>query len=159
MFRNLLKRCSGSGPKGGKTSKGGAIGSPLPSVVGAGSATAADQLVTTDLIGQTLVATIVEPVLNAERAAEVALLLGTLRASHPAAQHLVVDLQNLEYLDSAGLNMLVQMMHSVRKDGGRTAIASAKNRIEGLFKLTRLDQVFPIRRSVLEAIDAIEHPA
>ena len=39
---------------------------------------------------------------------------------------------------------------------GRIGLAAATQHVEVLFKLTRLELVFTVRRTVLEAIDAIE---
>lgn len=114
------------------------------------------QLVTVDHLGRTLVATVVESELTAPTVACLASDLRALLAQNRSIRNLVLDLQNVEYLDSSCLNMLVELLGFVRRQGGGVAIASAAHRIEVLFKLTRLDKVFPIRKNVLAAVDAVE---
>jgi anti-sigma B factor antagonist len=107
-------------------------------------------------LGQTLVVTVVEPELNAFKAADVNHEIRRLMAANPQARNLVIDMGNIEYLDSAGLNAFVDLLTVVRQTGGRIGMAAATQQVEVLFKLTRLELVFTIRRTVIEAIDAIE---
>lgn len=113
-------------------------------------------LVTCSMLGQTLVVTVVEPELNSFKAAEVNHEIRRLMGEHPQARNLVVDMGNLEYLDSAGLNAFVDLLTVVQKTGGKIGVAAATQQVEVLFKLTRLELVFTIRRTVIDAIDAIE---
>lgn len=107
-------------------------------------------------IGQTIVVTIVERELNGVVAAEVNHEIKHLYADHPGMRHLLLDMENIKYVDSAGLNALVDLLAMVKRRHGRVALASATQHVEVLFKLTRLELVFSIRRSVIEAIDALE---
>lgn len=151
MLRNLRK-IFGSDEAGGHPSAGdagpkpGAPGGPMYS----------QNLVTCSLLGQTLVVTVVEPELNSFKAADVNHEIRRLMSEHPQARNLVVDMGNIEYLDSAGLNAFVDLLTVVRKTGGRIGVAAATQQVEVLFKLTRLELVFTIRRTVIDAIDAIE---
>ena len=76
-----------------------------------------------------------------------------LRLFEPAASR---NMGNIEYLDSAGLNTFVDLLTVVKQTGGRIGVAAATQQVEVLFKLTRLELVFAIRRTVIDAIDAIE---
>ena len=109
-----------------------------------------------ELLGRTVVATVLTSDLTAPKVADLQVELFMKISSRPDARHVVLDLQNVEYLDSACLGMLLMLLRRVREGGGRVAIASVKNRIEGLFKLTRLEQLFPIKRTVLDAVNAVE---
>jgi anti-sigma B factor antagonist len=113
-------------------------------------------LVTSSQLGQTLVVTVVEPELNSFKAADVNHEIRRLMAANAQARNLVIDMGNIEYLDSAGLNAFVDLLTVVHRTGGRIAVAAATQQVEVLFKLTRLELVFTIRRTVIEAIDAIE---
>lgn len=113
-------------------------------------------LVTCSQLGQTLVVTVVEPELNSFKAADVNCEIRRLMAANAQARNLVIDMGNIEYLDSAGLNAFVDLLTVVRQTGGRIGVAAATQQVEVLFKLTRLELVFTIRRTVIEAIDAIE---
>ena len=54
------------------------------------------------------------------------------------------------------LFILVELLSAVKRRHGRIGMAAATQHVEVLFKLTRLELVFTIRRTVLDAIDAIE---
>jgi anti-anti-sigma factor len=115
--------------------------------------------VSTETIGPTLVATITEPELTAPKVADLTSEMQELLNKASEVKNLVVDLQNVEYLDSACLYMLVHLLEQVRETGGQIAVARPQQRVEGVFKLTRLDNVFPIKSTVLEAIAAVEQAA
>ena len=51
---------------------------------------------------------------------------------------------------------MVELLATVKSRHGRIGIAAATQHVEVLFKLTRLELVFTIRRTVLEVVDAIE---
>jgi anti-sigma B factor antagonist len=113
-------------------------------------------LVTSTTLGQTLVVTVVDPELNAFKAADINHEVRRLMAQTPGVRNLVIDMGNIEFLDSAGLNAFVDLLSVVKQTGGRIGVAAATQQIEVLFKLTRLELVFTIRRTVIDAIDAIE---
>lgn len=129
---------------------------PIPGSQGAGSPMYNQHLVTSSQLGQTLVVTVVEPELNSFKAADVNHEIRRLMSENPQARNLVIDMGNIEYLDSAGLNAFVDLLTVVHKTGGKIGVAAATQQVEVLFKLTRLELVFTIRRTVIEAIDAIE---
>ena len=107
-------------------------------------------------IGQTLVVTIVERELNVTTAADVCHEIKELYANQAGVRHIVLDLENIKFVDSAGLNCMVELLSAVKRRHGRIGMAAATQHVEVLFKLTRLELVFTIRRTVLDAIDAIE---
>ncbi|MBY0311065.1 MAG: STAS domain-containing protein [Phycisphaerales bacterium] len=117
---------------------------------------ASHPMLTHEVIGQTLVVTLVEREMNAVSSTEVAYEIKNIYAHQPGVRHIVLDLENIKYVDSAGLNTMVDLMGTVRKRQGRLGIAAATQHVEVLFKLTRLELVFTIRRTVIEVIDAIE---
>lgn len=114
------------------------------------------KLINHSTIGQTLVVTIVERELNIETAADVCYEIRELYSHSAGTRNIVLDMENIKFVDSAGLNQLVDLLGCVKKRHGRLGIAAATQQVGVLFKLTRLELVFTIRRSVIEAIDAIE---
>lgn len=117
---------------------------------------AVKSLVSIDSLGRTVVATIVDGDLTADKVADLSHELKMIFERHPETRNLVLDLQNVEYMDSTCLNMFVDLLRTVQQAGGSIALASAVQHVEVLFKLTRLDQLFPIKRSVMDAIAAVE---
>lgn len=129
---------------------------PEPSRANAGTATSRSGLLTHTVLGQTLVVTVVKPELNAFMAAEINHEIRSIFDAAHGVRNIVLDLENIEYLDSAGLNTFVDLLGAVKARQGRIAIAAATQQVEVLFKLTRLELVFSIRRTVIEAVDALE---
>lgn len=70
--------------------------------------------------------------------------------------HLVLDIQNVRHMDSACVGTMVETLNKLANAGGRIALANAGNSIANLFRLTRLDRVFPICGDVIQAVSAIE---
>lgn len=56
---------------------------------------------------------------------------------------LVLDLAGVEFIDSSGLGALVSILKNLGARGG-LAVCNAQPAVLGLFKLTRMDKVFPI---------------
>lgn len=64
----------------------------------------------------------------------------------------VIDLADIDYVDSTGIGELVGYLQKFTRSGRRLALLNPHQRIEALLKLTRLDAVFPIFRDRLEAL-------
>jgi len=58
-------------------------------------------------------------------------------------RNLVLNLTGLEYLDSSGVGELVRNYLSVVKKGGAMKVVGLAPKVEEIFKVTRLYQVFP----------------
>jgi anti-anti-sigma factor len=121
------------------------------------------EMATYDRLGQTLVATPIVPTLSGPDAAALAReLVERIEATaadpdKPAALRFVVlDLQNVQYMDSMCVGVLVELLTTLKEAGGGIALVNASTNIEYLFKLTRLDRVFPICRDVMKAIEVVE---
>jgi len=68
--------------------------------------------------------------------------------------HLVVDMENVDFLDSTGLGVLVGGLKRVRAHGGSLRLVCTQERILKIFRITGLTKVFPIHSSVAEAVAA-----
>ncbi len=68
---------------------------------------------------------------------------------------IVVDLENVTFMDSTGLGVLVGRLKLVRGQNGSLRIVSAQDRILKVFKITGLDKVFHIYDSVTAATEAV----
>jgi len=70
------------------------------------------------------------------------------------ARRVIIDLSNVPVMNSSGLGMLVGASTSLRSAGGSLAVAGANEKIQGLFKMTRLDTVlanYPTRDEAVAA--------
>jgi anti-sigma B factor antagonist len=63
----------------------------------------------------------------------------------------VVDLSGTEYVDSAGLGTLVLLNKEARAAGGCLVLAGLSDHVRDLLRLVRLDEVFTIAATVVEA--------
>lgn len=111
-----------------------------------------------DSLGQTLVATVVVSALSGHDAVDLTSHIA-FRMSESGARHVVLDLQNVEHIDSTCLGVLVELLTKLHQAGGRIALVNAARNVEFLFKLTRLDRVFPICRDMIRALDVVERAA
>lgn len=73
------------------------------------------------------------------------------------AKHFVLDVGNVQYMDSSCLGCLVQALNRMAgADGGQIALVNADHSVAYLFRMTQLDRVFRICSDVLSALEVIE---
>jgi anti-sigma B factor antagonist len=65
---------------------------------------------------------------------------------------IVVDLEQVEFLDSTGLGVLVGGLKRVRSHDGDLSLVCTQSRILKVFEITGLDKVFTIHGSVDGAV-------
>ena len=65
----------------------------------------------------------------------------------------LMDLQELEYVNSTGLNLLIGMFTQARNAGGELVIGGISPKVKKLMVMTKLDSIFKIYDSVEEATD------
>ncbi len=70
----------------------------------------------------------------------------------------VVDLAQVDFMDSSGLSALVSGMKALRRVEGRLALANARPQVRTAMRLTMLDRVFPIANSVEQAVEILAKP-
>lgn len=63
----------------------------------------------------------------------------------------LMNLQDLEYVNSTGLNLLIGMFTSARNSGGELVIGGISPKVKKLMVMTKLDSIFKIYTSVAEA--------
>ena len=73
------------------------------------------------------------------------------------AVHLIVDLGQVDFLDSTGLGALVGGLRRLREAGGSLALVISTSRILRLFQITGLIKALAAQRSVADAITADPH--
>jgi len=111
-----------------------------------------------EMIGPTAVVTLtVTELVGADAAERLADLLDHL--GEYGATNLIADVQNVQVMDSACLNIFVEAVRVLDRVGGRIALVNADRSVQYLFRLTRLDRVFPICTDVMSALAAVERPA
>ncbi len=69
-------------------------------------------------------------------------------------RHLVLHLEGVDLLDSAGLGVLVGALRRARQSGGSLRLVCTQQQVLKVFGVTGLDTVLPIHPSVEEAVAA-----
>ena len=67
---------------------------------------------------------------------------------------LIVDLEDVSFIDSSGLAALVSGFRAAREAGGTIKLAGLREQTMMVFKLTRLDRVFEIHPDAEAAISS-----
>ena len=65
---------------------------------------------------------------------------------------IVLDMGNITYLSSSGLGMLVKLIKSLGKSGGRLCFANPCERLTEIFETASLDQIVSLCASTEEAL-------
>lgn len=70
-------------------------------------------------------------------------------------RHLVLDLNETDFVDSSGLSVLVSVLKAVRKAGGEVVLLNLSEGVRTLIELTRMNEVFEIYVDCNAAIDRV----
>ncbi|QQX81834.1 STAS domain-containing protein [Shewanella sp. KX20019] len=68
---------------------------------------------------------------------------------------LVIDLHQVQYIDSSGLSVLISALKKVEEQDGEIVLLSPTAGVRALIELTRLHQVFSIFEDETAAVDYI----
>ncbi|MGC5328127.1 STAS domain-containing protein [Brevibacillus sp. SYSU BS000544] len=68
-----------------------------------------------------------------------------LRYIQDGYKHYVIDVRNLEFIDSSGLGVLVAVQKRALMNGGGITIAGLSGSVKEIFELTRLTRIFTIQ--------------
>ena len=71
------------------------------------------------------------------------------------ASVVVLDLSHVQFVDSSGLGAIVASMKQLGRER-RLALAGLTPTVEKVFRLTRMDMVFPLFKSLETAIDELD---
>lgn len=63
----------------------------------------------------------------------------------------VVNLAGMDYMNSSGLNTLVNILTKSRTKGGEVVVANVSEKVKQLFLITKLNTLFTITNSIEEA--------
>lgn len=64
----------------------------------------------------------------------------------------VVDLGELKYMNSSGLNVLIQLLSKTRNRGGETVICHVNKKVNELLLITKLNTLFKVVESKEDAL-------
>jgi len=67
---------------------------------------------------------------------------------------IAIDLEAVEFIDSSGLGGIISVLKAVG-EAGNVAVFGVDAQVATLFRLTRMDRIFPILVSAAEALKAL----
>jgi anti-sigma B factor antagonist len=65
---------------------------------------------------------------------------------------LIFDLKDLKYINSSGLNVMINILSRIRKSGGEVIITNVSKRVNELLIITKLNTVFLVTDTLNSAI-------
>ena len=66
-------------------------------------------------------------------------------------ENIIIDLEDMQYLNSTGLSIFIQILTKVRNNGGDVVVVNVPEKINKLLVITKLNSVFNIKDSVENA--------
>lgn len=105
-------------------------------------------------IGTNVVLQVLEPRLVADNAQAFKDVVGRYFANGPIS--LVLDLANVEFIDSSGLGAILSLLKRMPK-GSELLVCGLNEAVTNLFMLTRMNRVFTICKTVDEAMTTLSH--
>jgi anti-sigma B factor antagonist len=83
-------------------------------------------------------------------------LLDEIEAGIPKGENkILLNLQELKYVNSSGLNVLLQILTKARKSSGDVAICCVNKKITELLVITKLDSIFNLSADEAKAIEKL----
>ena len=107
--------------------------------------------VESETVGDALVARPVGEI-DLSRAPSLRLKLAELQKQRPAK--LIIDLEQVPYMDSSGVATLVEAMQTARRANTKLVLCAMQEKVRSIFEIARLDMVFTIVVSQEEAVTA-----
>jgi anti-sigma B factor antagonist len=69
---------------------------------------------------------------------------------------ILLNFEGVEFMSSAALNKLIKLNSSVKAANGRLKLCNLRAEIKDVFKITKLDRVFDLRKSQDDALAAFQ---
>ncbi len=68
----------------------------------------------------------------------------------------ILELSALKYMNSSGLNILVNTLTKARNAGGEVAVCNVSKKVTDLFVITKLDSIFHIEPTLEDALNKLQ---
>ena len=76
------------------------------------------------------------------------------QAISDGSKKIIVDFENLDYISSAGLRLVIKVNRAILREDGRLILCAMQNYIRELFKTTEIDSFVPILDTMDDALKA-----
>lgn len=74
------------------------------------------------------------------------------RLGEEGQNKIVMELSELKYMNSTGLNVLINVLTKTRKNGGDLIISGLSKKVRELLLITKLNSVFTVTETAEEAV-------
>lgn len=74
------------------------------------------------------------------------------RLSEEGQNKIILELSELKYMNSTGLNVLINILTKTRKNGGDLVIAGISSKVHELLLVTKLNSVFTVTDTTEDAV-------
>ena len=71
-------------------------------------------------------------------------------------QKFIVNMNEIEYMNSSGLNLLIRMLTKARNSYGELVLCQLSDRIQNLLVATKLQSIFNVEGTEAEAIEKLK---
>lgn len=69
---------------------------------------------------------------------------------------IILDLENLDYLDSSGLGCMIHIFSDLKKHDGKMSLCHLNGAPKNLIQMTRLDKLFLIADTIEESVEQVK---
>ena len=69
---------------------------------------------------------------------------------------IILDLENLDYLDSSGLGSMIYIFSDLKKHDGKMSLYHLNGAPKNLIQMTRLDKLFLIADTIEESVEQVK---
>ena len=69
---------------------------------------------------------------------------------------IILDLENLDYLDSSGLGSMIYIFSDLKKHDGKMSLCHLNGAPKNLIQMTRLDKLFLIADTIEESVEQVK---
>ncbi|MFQ5823213.1 MAG: STAS domain-containing protein [bacterium] len=70
--------------------------------------------------------------------------------------NIIINLSHIKWIDSTGLGELIASLSTTKKNGGNLLLTNIPNPVQGLLKMTNLEQIFDTYDSVEHALEGLK---
>ncbi|MEU9756908.1 STAS domain-containing protein, partial [Streptomyces althioticus] len=78
-----------------------------------------------------------------------------LTAMTRGARHLVLDMAEVDFVDSTGLSTLIVLLHTTQEPGGSLRVARVPERLVRMVTMTGIAELLPLHDTVADALAAL----
>ncbi len=76
-------------------------------------------------------------------------------AGNEDCKGLIIDMGGVDFIASVGIRALIRPSQAISLRGGKMAVANLRPQLDDFFRLTGLDQMFRVYRTVAEAAEGL----